>query len=142
MSTKKSNFPKNELSPVSLVALTSFQENKDKIIKETVQRSLERVQEVAHHGEIAQELLTAGLDFTTKMIEAALSTGEVALLEDELEWAKDRLPHDGVEMEHVLNRLKIYRDVVNETLPSEYAHEINPFLNWMINYQQTLTEEN
>jgi hypothetical protein len=41
-------------------------------------------------------------------------------------------------MEHVLNRLKIYRAVVNETLPSEYANEITTFIDWMISYQQAL----
>lgn len=91
-----------------------------------------------HHGEKATELLTTGLEFTTKMLEVALSMGEVALLEDELKWAQDRLPHDGVQMEHVLNRFKIYRQVINETLPSGYANEINTFIDWMISYLQDL----
>jgi hypothetical protein len=138
MSDNTSNSSKNELPPISPEALESFQDNRDIIIKETVSRSLKRDHEVEHHGENAPQLLTTGLEFTTKMLEAAMSMGEVALLEDELKWAQDRLPHDGVQMEHVLIRFKIYRDVVTETLPSGYAKEITTFIDWMINYQQAL----
>ncbi|AUB59743.1 MAG: hypothetical protein KO318_03290 [Methanobacterium sp.] len=140
MSDNKSNSAKNELPPISPEALSSFQENSASLIKETVSRSLKRDHEVVHHGEKAPELLTTGLEFTTKMLEAAMSMGEVALLEDELKWAKERLPHDGVKMEHVLHRFKIYRDVVQEILPSEYATEITAFMDWMINYQQAMIE--
>lgn len=141
MPDNKSNSAKNKLPPISPEALESFQENRDTLIKETVSRSLKRDHEVEHHGEKAPQLLTTGLEFTTKMMEAAMSMGEVVLLEDELKWAQDRLPHDGVQMEHVLNRFKIYRDVVNETLPSEYANEITTFIDWMINYQQALMKQ-
>lgn len=138
MPSYNSNLAKNKLAPISPEALESFQENRNIIIKETVSRSLKRDHEVDHHGEKAPELLTTGLEFTTKMLEAAMSMGEVALLEDELKWAQDRLPHDGVQMEHVLNRFKIYREVINETLPSGYANEINTFIDWMISYLQDL----
>lgn len=138
MPSYNSNLAKNKLAPIYPEALESFQENRNIIIKETVSRSLKRDHEVDHHGEKAPELLTTGLEFTTKMLEAAMSMGEVALLEDELKWAQDRLPHDGVQMEHVLNRFKIYREVINETLPSGYANEINTFIDWMISYLQDL----
>ncbi len=140
MSDNKSNSAKNELPPISPEALSSFQENSTTLIKETVSRSLKHYHEVEHHGENAPQILTTGLEFTTKMLEAAMSMGEVSLLEDELKWAKDRLPHDGVKMEQVLHRFKIYRDVIQETLPSEYATEITAFMDWMINYQQAMIE--
>jgi len=141
MSGDKSNSAINGLPPISPEALESFQENRNIIIKETVSRSLKRDHEVEHHGEKAPELLTTGLEFTTKMLEAAMSMGEVVLLADELKWAQDRLPHDGVQMDHVLNRFKIYREVINETLPSGYANEITTFIDWMISYQQALMEQ-
>lgn len=141
MSDNKSNSAENEITPISPEALTSFQKNRDTLIKETVKRSLKRQNEVLQHGGKASELLTTGLEFTTKMLEAAMSMGEVALLEDELKWAQDRLPHDGVQMEHVFNRFKIYREVINETLPSGYANEINTFIDWMISYQHDLMEQ-
>lgn len=139
--SNKFDSTETQLPPISKEALASFQENRDAIIKETVSQSLKIDHEVEHHGEKAPQLLTTGLEFTTKMLEAAMITGEVVLLEDELKWAKDRLPHDGVQMEHVINRFEIYRGVVNETLPSDYASEIITFIDWMINYQRALISE-
>ena len=46
------------------------------------------------------------------MLDAALATGEEVLLADQLTWALDRLPHDGVAPQHVLARFRILRDVV------------------------------
>ncbi|NYB52314.1 MAG: hypothetical protein HVN35_07150 [Methanobacteriaceae archaeon] len=136
MSHKESNLP-----PVSAEALEAFQAASDDIIKETVKRSLEREDEVIHHGDDAGELITSGITFTTQMLEAAMSMGEIPLLEDELQWAKDRLPHDGVELEHVKVRLQIYRNVVSEKIPAEHSQEINQFIDWMINRQEEIISQ-
>jgi hypothetical protein len=130
-----------ELPAISVEALESFRENSQLIIKETVRRSLKREEEVSQHGDQAEKLITSGLEFTTKMLEAAMSMGEIPLLEDELTWAKDRLPHDGVEMEHVLTRFKIYRDLVGEKLPPEYATEVTGFIDWMIAHQKEIIDQ-
>jgi hypothetical protein len=132
---------KKYLPAISPEALASFKEKSPLIIKETVKRSLKRDKEVAHHGDQAEKLITSGLEFTTRMLEAAMGMGEISLLEDELSWAQDRLPHDGVEMEHVLSRFKIYRDVVKDTLPPEYAAEVNGFIEWMIVHQKEIIDE-
>jgi hypothetical protein len=132
---------KKDLPAISPEALESFRDNSPAIIKETVARSLKREEEVSQHGDQAEKLITSGLEFTTKMLEAAMSMGELPLLEDELTWAKDRLPHDGVEMEHLLTRFKIYRDVVKENLPPEYADEITDFIDWMITYQKEIIRQ-
>lgn len=132
---------KEDLPAISTEALESFRENSQLIIKETVHRSLKREKEVSQHGDQAEKLITSGLEFTTKMLEAAMSMGEIPLLEDELTWAKDRLPHDGVEMEHILSRFKIYRDVVGEKLPPEYATEVIGFIDWMIAHQKEIIDQ-
>lgn len=132
---------KEDLPAISPEALESFRENSQLIIKETVRRSLKREEEVSQHGDKAEKLITSGLEFTTKMLEAAMSMGEIPLLEDELTWAKDRLPHDGVEMEHVLTRFKIYRDLVGEKLPPEYATEVTGFIDWMIAHQKEIINQ-
>ena len=74
----------------------------------------------------------------TKMLEAALLTGEIPLLEDVLTWAKDRLPHDGVTPEHVYHRFQIYREVIVDLLPDEFASEVIPYLDWMMTRQREL----
>lgn len=55
--------------------------------------------DIVQHGDEAEKLLKIGMEYITKMLESAMSLGEISLLKDQLSWACDRLPHDGVEME-------------------------------------------
>lgn len=130
-----------DLKAVSSETIAVFQRSSQKIINQVVELSLEREDDVVQHGEKAEEIIKAGIEFTTKMLESAMAMGEVLLLEDELQWAKDRLPHDKVNMEHVLERFKIYRDVVDELLPEDNAIEVNSYLNWMIQRQKEIIED-
>ncbi|MEW6011375.1 MAG: hypothetical protein AB1604_08785 [Euryarchaeota archaeon] len=125
-----------DFPPVSPEALKSFKENSPRIIKKTVDISMERSKEVEHHGKKARELLSNGMEFTTRMLESAMSLGEVSILEYQLNWACDRLPHDGVALKHILKRLEIYREQIIEALPEEYASEITLYLDWMITWQK------
>jgi hypothetical protein len=120
------------LPPVSPAALAAFRQARDGIGREVVARSLARHDEVAHHGEDAERLMAAGIGYTTRMLEAAMVVGQVALLEDQLQWAMDRLPHEGVVPAHILGRLRIYAEVVEERLPREHAAEVNRYVQWMI----------
>lgn len=131
---------KKPIGPVSAAALAAFRKEKQAIIQEAAARSLARRDEVAHHGDEAERLITSGLEFTTRMVDAAMKMGEVALLDDQLTWAMDRLPHDGVSPEHVLKRFRIYRQVVEEHLPAAHAAEVVRFLEWMIARQQELLQ--
>lgn len=132
---------KEKLDPISSEAMEEFQENKEDIIRETVQMSLEREEEVAHHGEEAEKIIRQGIEFTTRMLESAMLVGEPLLLEDELTWAKDRLPHDGVALEHVHSRFLIYRERLQEKISPEHAPEILSYLDWMISHLELIIEE-
>ena len=127
--------------PVSDAALAAFRKEKKTIIQEVTTRSLRQRDEVAHHGEKAEQLIRSGIEFTTRMLEAAMVMGEVALLEDQLAWAMERLPHDGVSPEYVLNRFCTYREVVEEHLPAAHSSEIIRFLEWMITRQRELLQK-
>ncbi|QUH22291.1 hypothetical protein HYG87_00175 [Methanobacterium alkalithermotolerans] len=126
----------DEFPPVSPEALKSFKEHSPDIIKNTVNISMKRSDEVDQHGDQARELLTIGMEFTTRMLESAMSLGEVSILEYQLNWACDRLPHDGVALKHILIRLEIYREQIIEALTEEYASEITLYLDWMITWQK------
>jgi hypothetical protein len=126
------------LPPLTPEALAAFRAISPTVIRETVARSLQRTSEVAQHGEEAERLLTAGLEFTTLMLDAAMATGEIPLLEDELSWARIRLPFDGVAAEHVLNRLIIYRDLITSLMPPEYTRQVSEYIDWMIARQREL----
>lgn len=129
------------IDKISQEALHAFHNHEEEIISKVVLRSMQQVNEIAHHGQEAQRLISSGIRFTTKMLDAAMTTGEIALLEDQLTWAMDRLTHEGVKPEHLLHRLQIYADVVQETLPEHQAEEINQFVKWMVRRQQELMNQ-
>ncbi len=126
------------LEPVGGEALEAFRAARADMMRGVVARSMERTDEVAHHGPRAELVLTGGLEYTFKMLEAAMAVGEVGILEDQLQWAAVRLPHDGVQPGHILSRFRILRDVVEATLPPDHAREIVPYLKWLIDRQRSL----
>jgi hypothetical protein len=63
------------------------------------------------------------------------------MLEHQLQWAWDRLPHDGVQHAHLVSRFQIIAQVINSDLPSQNAQEIDPFVQWMIERQNQLIQE-
>jgi hypothetical protein len=122
----------NDLPAVSQEALKAFRTAAPQIIKECVDRALLDKANVAQHGDQAESLITAGLQFTTRMLDSAMSVGATALLADELAWAKDRLPHDGVSMQQVSSRLTIMREIIFNKLPRAEAREVVSYLDWML----------
>lgn len=127
--------PVEKFYPISGEALESFKENSPEIIKNTVNRSLKREEEVNQHGKQARQILISGMEFTTKMLEAAMLTGEISLLEDVLIWAQDRLPHDQVTMDQVKVRLIIYREELIKIMPKKYSSKITPYIDYMISWR-------
>jgi hypothetical protein len=102
-----------------------------RIVAETAIRALARKEEVAHHGAEVSRLITSGIEFTVRVLDAAMAAGESALLEDELRWSLDRLPHDGVLTEHVLSRFALLREVVKERMPPDHTAEVVEVIQWM-----------
>ena len=132
----------NEMSstppPVSAETLAAFRQQAEAITRSTVQKALAFPEQVAHHGEKAAELLFTGLQFTTKGLESAMAFHTMQLIADQMDWARQRLPHDGVTGQHILHHLTLYRDSVTEILSPEQAVEVNKYVDWMITYQQNL----
>ena len=116
---------------VSQGALAAFRGETSRIIAETASRALSRTDEVAHHGTEAARIITSGIEFTVRMLDATMAAGERAMLEDELQWALDRLPHDGVSPEHMLSRFALLRGVVKERMPPAPAAEVASLIAWM-----------
>jgi hypothetical protein len=127
-----------EPMPVSPEALAAFQAQRIIIVQTVVARALERQNEVVQHGEQAAQLLTVGLDFTTQALEVAMRLHNTKMLDDQLQWANERLPHDGVQPEHLLTRFEILAQVVDATLPVQHAAAINGFVRWMVVRQREL----
>lgn len=77
--------------------------------------------EAAPYGDQAERILSAGLEFAPRMLETAMQPHEPRLLDQQLDWAYERLPHDGVVPEHILSRFQIYAEVVGALLPAPHA---------------------
>jgi hypothetical protein len=125
------SFP-DDYQAVSTEALVAFRAATAEIIKETVAQAMICKADIKQHGDQAERLITSGFEFTTRMLDTAMSMGAISLLEDELSWAKDRLPHDGVSMQHLLNRLTIFRKIVLNKLPPREGSEVVRYIDWMI----------
>lgn len=120
------------MEPVSQEAISAFVDNQVKILNEVVNRSLKCDQEIEQHAGNAKQIITSGLEFTIKLLIPAMQTGEYILLDDQAEWAADRLPHDGVSLEQIVNRLKRLMAVVEEQLTKNNADEINCYIEYLI----------
>jgi hypothetical protein len=132
----------NNLPAISQKALADFRKAAPEIIKETVAQAMLCTDDIAQHGEQAESLITSGLVFTTRMLDSAMSVGATALLKDELSWAKDRLPHDGVSMQQVSRRLIIYRNIILEKMSPNDGIEVVRYVDWMLEKMGPFVPEN
>lgn len=121
--------------------LNMFREMKEEIIALAVARSLLREEEIQHHGEDARQIITEGFVYTFKMLDAAMAVEEIAIIEEQLSWALKRLPHDNVNPVFILNRFKLFYDVVDELMPAEKSTGIKHYIRWMIARMQELLSD-
>ena len=61
---------------VSADALISFRKSAPEIIREVVERSMQKKDEVFQHGDETLEILTSGIDMTTRMLDNAMAINE------------------------------------------------------------------
>ena len=125
------------LPPVSPETLAAFETQRAAIVQATVVRCLANPQDVAQHGDQAERLLTAGLDFTTQAIGVAMRVQSGELLDQQLQWGNERLPHDGVTPTHLLSRLQILAAVIDELLSPAHAQVVNQYVQRMIADERT-----
>ncbi len=125
-------------SPIPPAALAAFQQARAQIIQHVVTQMLAQQDKVDHLGPDTERMLAAGMEWTTRMLETAMTLGSIGLLNQQLEWAASRLPHDGVTHEHTLASLHRYHDAVAALLPAEHATPVNQYVGWMIERQQML----
>ena len=124
-----------DFPPVSPEALKSFKENSPRIIKKTVDALMSILKKI-ESDEMSRELLNRGLEFPTRILESAMLVGEISILDDQLSWACDRLPHDGVTLENILLMLELYQKEIKKTLKNEHNSQIIPYVDWMITWQK------
>ena len=128
----------SELPLVTPVTLAAFEAQRGELVKKTVARAMARPQEVAQHGVEAEQLLTVGLDFTTQALAVAMRLRDGEMLDQQLRWGNDRLPHDGVSAVQVLHRLEDLAEVVSATLAEGDAAVVNAYVKRMIGQERAL----
>ncbi len=126
----------NDFPEVSAGTLARFEANRTLIVSEVVERSMRRQEEVVQHGEKARQAVTTGLDFTTKALGIAMQLHNGEMLKQQLVWGADRLPHDGVALQHILTRFRILEDVIRDTLAPADAEAVNHYADYMIELQE------
>jgi hypothetical protein len=116
-------------------AQAAFKKNHAKIIAGAVARLLAEPGQFDHLGGEAESTLTAGFEFTASTLEACLLINDASLLVDQLRWSKDRLPHDGINLERMAKNLQVYCEVISELLPGSYSAGIVSLIQQMMSAQ-------
>lgn len=120
---------------VSTEAQLAFRKNHAKIIDQVVARLLAEPGQFSHLGDQAESTIKAGFEFTSSSLESCMLINNASLLIDQLRWAKDRLPHDGISMDRMTKNLQVYCDVITELIPVPLADEIVGLIHNMISAQ-------
>lgn len=105
-------------------ALEEFRKEKDDLVAEIISRRMESNAEFEHLGGKANDIMVAGFGFLNRMLETVLEFDEFAIMEHQLEWSENRLPHDGVSVPMLLNNIRAYRQVVEEDLSPAGGREV------------------
>jgi methanogenic corrinoid protein MtbC1 len=130
-SPRPATLVQKHLISVSKETLMEFRKEVPEIIREAVRQSMTCKNDIVQHGDQAESILTAGFEFTVRMLDAAMYAGESSILEDQLKWASERLPHDGVSMAQVLTRFRILRSIVLSRLSKKGGKEVARYIDWM-----------
>jgi hypothetical protein len=130
----------NSIQQVSQTALTEYRQLLGRIIEDVVENTLQNsTQDGKDLNHI--NLLPAGFEFTLKMLDGAASVGDLALLEDQLQWAMHRLPHQGIMPDHLLKRFQLLAIIMEEVLSEPSWDEFQPYVQWMVTRQLELVAE-
>jgi hypothetical protein len=126
---------------ISQQAQAEFKKNRLKMNELSVTRLLAEPGAFDHLGDQAESVLKSGFEFTSSTLEACMLVNEASLFIDQLRWAKDRLPHDGISMQRMGKNLEVYCEVISETLPPSYAAEIVHLIQQLMTAQQEIANE-
>jgi hypothetical protein len=128
-------------SKVDHDTIASFKRLKNSLIDRAVSNIMLHSRSMDELGDTAEEKIRSGLDFTIEVLISVMSLADVNLLEDQLNWAKDRLPHDGIQPDHIMENMKILSGVINELMTETDADSIVPYLEWMIKRMERLDHQ-
>ena len=130
------------LSNVSEESIEEFDRKIKAIIQDATGKSMAYQNEIVQHGEDAHRMIKMGFEFTAKMLRAAISTGEPAILDDQAKWAVSRLPHDKVSISNLIRRLNRMKRTIRQILSKNASKEIVPFVDYLIERIEEIKAQN
>ncbi len=125
---------------ISPDARQAFKQNQTKIIDTLVARLLAQPGAFDHLGNQAEQVLKNGFEFTANTLDACMQVNDISLLVDQLNWAKDRLPYDGISMERMKKNLDSFCQVISEFIHPPLDNEIIGLVQSMITLQDNSSE--
>ena len=128
-----------KLLPVQEETVKAFSTAREEITQKATDAALERSPKTGPERINLKEKYSKGLQMLGMVLESVICVGEKALLLDQLDWGKTRLPHEGISPEEVLENLKIYRATIREVLSEKHAETILPYLDFLIAGQNGIT---
>jgi hypothetical protein len=130
----------NLLPEVSPETLARFQAQRMNLVDEVVERSLKQSDLIVQHGARAREVITVGLDYTTRALGVAMQVHNSEMLRQQLSWANDRLPHNRVEPQHILVLLRILVEVVRESFSPADSVAVDRYVSYLTELQDSAVE--
>ena len=119
-------------TPVSSEVLKEFGEKKDEIMKQTLVSWINKSEMQGLEINDISEKYRAGLVFTLDMLATAMMLNDPNLLEDQINWAVIRLPHDGISRTEMIENLLILREEVKSIMSMVNQKPVVVYLDWMI----------
>jgi len=127
-----------ELKPVSSFSLAVIKEASPDLKKEIEKRYWDAVSDQKQADHFPREKYQAGVDFVMMFLTSFLKYGGLSLMEDQLEWSRDRLPEDEFPLQEIQRSFKIVSEVFHDLLPEKVWTELKPYLDWMITRQEEI----
>lgn len=87
---------KNEPVKVDNESLQFYINTIPELIEKNHAKIFENKEEYKHMGDDAEKKVKTGLEFLGRILQSVIAIGDTTLLSDQLVWAKQRLPLDGI----------------------------------------------
>lgn len=125
-----------KLKPVSSFSLAVLDEATPDLKREIEKRYWDAVSDQKHAEQFSRKKFQTGVDYVMMFLTSFVKFGDLSLMEDQLQWSRDRLPEDNFSLEEVQRSFLIISDVFQDLLPEKVWSEVNPYLEWMIARQE------
>ena len=128
-------------APVSEETLAEFDRVRPQVEEAVLKHCLAADRPEETMGPAAEAKIKNGLGFVSKMLRTTMSLAVVEILQDQMEWGKDRLPQYGVSADMVIKNFGRYREALEKEISPAAFSEMQPYIDAMIAMQRTFAQD-